>query len=129
MDSMNKGQGGLSWLVLLGSTTTLICCALPILLVTLGLGAVSAAMFANIPFLEALAHQKLWLFIGSGLLMALSAWLIFRPGRTCPTDPELAARCARADKWNKRVLIFSVAMWLIGFTAAYLALPILYLFE
>ena len=37
------------WLVLFASSTTLICCALPILLVTLGLGAVSAALFANIP--------------------------------------------------------------------------------
>jgi len=123
------GQGGLSWFVLLGSTTTLICCALPILLVTVGLGAVSAAMFANVPFLETLAHQKLWLFIGSGLLMAFSTWLIFRPGRSCPTDPKLAAQCARADKWNKRVLIFSAILWLIGFIAAYLALPIMNLFE
>jgi len=47
-----------AWLVLFAFSTTLVCCALPILLVSLGLGAVSASLFANLPFLVTLAQYK-----------------------------------------------------------------------
>ena len=117
------------WLTIFASTTTLLCCALPILLVTVGLGAVSAAMFANVPFLTFLAMHKLWLFIFSFFMLAISFWSVYRPGRTCPPDPELAAQCAKADIWNKRVLIVSSTMWVVGFTAAYLSVPLLNLFN
>ena len=116
------------WLTLFASTTTLFCCALPILLVTLGLGAVSAAMFANVPFLAFLARHEPWLFLFSFCMLAISTWSVYRPGRTCPADPELAAQCAKADKWNKRVLKVSIAIWCVGFTAAYLSVPLLNLF-
>ena len=54
------------WLVLFATSTTLVCCALPIMLVTVGFGAVSAALFSNLPFLVTLAKFKLWFFTGSG---------------------------------------------------------------
>ncbi|PCI53084.1 MAG: hypothetical protein COB36_13355 [Alphaproteobacteria bacterium] len=117
------------WLTLFASTTTLFCCALPILLVTIGLGAVSAAMFANVPFLTFLAKHELWLFVFSFCMLSISAWSIYRPGRSCPADPKLADQCARADKWNKRVLIISSTIWLVGFTAAYLSIPLMNLFS
>lgn len=112
------------WLVLFSSSATLICCALPILLVSLGLGAASAALFANLPFLVTLAQHKLWLFIGTGVLLSAGGWLIYRSGRSCPIDPELAAQCERADKWNRRLWWVSVVIWACGFAAAYLTLPI-----
>ncbi len=111
------------WLVF-ASSATLICCALPIMLVALGLGAVSAALFANLPFLVILAQHKIWLFAGSGLLLAASAWAIWRPGRACPADPELAELCARADRWNRRWFKVAAVLWTIGFAAAYLSLPL-----
>jgi len=122
-DARNRGRW--SWLILFASSTTLVCCALPILLVTVGLGAVSAAMFASFPFLGVMALHKFWLFLGSGLMLSLGAWSLYRPGRTCPADPELARQCERADKWNKRIIWFSAAIWLIGFAGAYLSLPMM----
>lgn len=113
------------WLVLFATSTTLVCCALPIILVTVGLGAVSAALFSNLPFLVTLAKFKLWFFAGSGLLLALSGWLLYRPGRACPIDPVLAKQCEKAHKWNMRVFWAGTAIWAIGFAAAYLSLPIL----
>ena len=113
------------WLILFASTTTLVCCALPIILVTVGLGAASAALFSNLPFLADLARQKIWFFFGSFMLLALAAWALYRPGRTCPTDPVLAHKCAAADRWNKRLVSGSASIWVLGFAAAYLALPIL----
>jgi hypothetical protein len=61
--------------------------------------------------------------------MALAAWALYRPGRACPTDPVLAAQCERADKWNRRLFIIAAAFWAIGFSAAYLALPMMQLYD
>ena len=117
------------WLVLLASSTTLICCALPILLVSLGLGAVVAALFATVPGLTWLALNKAWLFAGSGLLLVVAAWSLYRPGRACPTDPERAALCESAWRWNRRILLVSALVWATGFFAAYLLLPLTLYFE
>jgi hypothetical protein len=113
-----------SWLVIFTSSTTLVCCALPILLVSVGLGAVSASLFASLPFLVTLAQYKAWMFAGSGSVLVLAAWLMFRPGRACPADPVLAEQCEKAHRWNKRFYWVSVGIWVAGFGAAYLALPI-----
>ena len=113
------------WLVLMASTTTLVCCALPILLVSVGLGAVSAALFSSLPFLVDLARHKIWFFSGSFGLLALAGWVLYRPGRVCPADPVLAAKCAAADSWNRRLFWASVSIWIVGLASAYLALPIL----
>lgn len=123
------GRNPWGWLVLASSTSTLLCCALPILLVSLGLGAVSASLFANLPFLVTLAHHKAWLFAGSAVLLGAASWASLRPGRQCPADPGLAAKCAAADRWNRRLLTVSAAIWAIGFTAAYLSLPMLALWH
>lgn len=113
-----------SWLVLFASSTTLVCCALPILLVSLGLGAVSASLFANLPFLVTLAQYKAWMFAGSGGVLLLAAWLLFRSGRVCPADPDLAEQCEKAHRWNTRLYWVSVGIWVAGLGAAYLALPV-----
>ena len=113
-----------AWLILFTSSTTLVCCALPILLVSLGLGAVSASLFANLPFLVTLAQYKGWMFAGSGAVLILTGWLLFRSGRACPIDPEVAELGASAYRWNTRFFWTSTAIWVIGFAAAYLALPI-----
>ncbi len=65
-------QTGLSWLTLFASGGTLICCALPIILVTLGLGATVAAFTSSFPLLVTIAQHKAWVFTGSGALLLLS---------------------------------------------------------
>ena len=109
-----------SWLLLITTSATLICCAIPILLVTLGMGAAVASMASAAPWLIGLSANKPWVFAISGALIGVAMWSVYRPGRTCPTDPELAAACAAADKWNKRFLKVSAALWIIGFVAAFL---------
>ncbi|MGH8677444.1 MAG: hypothetical protein ACREUQ_03720, partial [Burkholderiales bacterium] len=92
--------------------------------VTLGLGATVAAITSSAPFLVALARHKAWFFAISGLLLGLSGWLMYRPGRACPAEPRLAAACDRAQRLNRRIFWLSAAIWGIGFFAAYLLLPI-----
>lgn len=117
-------QNVFTWLTLLTSASTLICCALPILFVMLGLGAAVAAVTSAVPFLVTLALHKSWVFAGSGLMLAVSGWLLYRPGRACPSDPELGRLCECADRWNRWIHGVSVALWSLGFVAAYLALPL-----
>jgi mercuric ion transport protein len=117
-------ETGLSWLTLFAASGTLLCCALPILLVTLGLGATVAALTGSFPVLVTIAQHKLWVFTGSGALLLVSGWLTYRPGRACPADPELARVCVRSRVWNLRVFWSAVIIWSVGFFAAYLALPL-----
>tara|TARA_B110000902_G_scaffold263062_1_gene341353 strand:+ start:983 stop:1351 length:369 start_codon:yes stop_codon:yes gene_type:complete len=120
---MNKPRSW-SWLLLFTTSGTLLCCALPITLVTLGLGASVATMASAAPWLITLSQYKGWMFALSGLIIGLGFWAVHRSGRVCPTDPELAAACASADRWNRRFLWLSTGMWCVGFIAAY-GLPLL----
>jgi len=124
IDRLLPMQKRLSWLALFTSTGTLICCALPILLVTLGLGATVAALTSAFPFLIVLSQHKVWVFTLSGAMLGISGWLLYRTGRSCPGDPELGALCERMHVWNQRIYWSSVVIWGAGFFAAYLALPI-----
>lgn len=114
-----------SWLILFTSMGTLLCCALPILLVTLGMGAVVASTVTALPWLVPLTANKIWVFVGSGVLLAFSGWLMYRSGRACPTDPEMARLCERTQVWNRRVYWVSVAIWCVGIFFAYLYLPLI----
>ncbi len=124
-----RGESSISWLTLFASTGTLICCALPIMLVTLGFGATVAAMTSNFPMLVTLSEHKSWVFTFSALMLLFSLWLMYRPGRACPVEPEKALACARAQRWNRRVLWSSIVIWTIGFFAAFLALPLRHFFN
>ena len=62
-------------LSLFASTSTLLCCALPALLITVGAGAVMAGLTATFPGIMWLSANKEPLFIASGLLLALSAFM------------------------------------------------------
>lgn len=117
------------WAVLLTSLTTLLCCALPIVLVSLGFGAVWAAIYANFAVVGFIAQHKLWFFAGSAALIVLAAYALYRPGRACPAEPALAEQCRRADRWNRRLVLASGVIWLTGFAAAYLALPLMRIFS
>ncbi len=119
-----RSESGVSWLTLFTSTGTLICCALPITLVTLGMGAAVVSLTSTFPFLVVLSEHKIWVFIFSAVMLAISAWTLYRPGRACPSDPETGRLCNRAQVWNRRIYWVSVTIWGIGFFAAYLALPL-----
>jgi hypothetical protein len=121
---MPTSDRGVTWLTLFTTVGTLICCALPIMLVTLGLGAAVVSMTSAFPFLITLSQHKIWVFGFSGAMLLFSGWLLHRSGRHCPADPELGALCKKSQKWNKRIYWASVSIWGIGFLAAYLALPI-----
>ena len=62
----------LSYFSLFTSLSTLLCCALPSLLVLFGLGASVASMLSFLPWLVALSRHKVLTFSISGALIACS---------------------------------------------------------
>ena len=123
-NKIEKFSGKFKWLVLFTTSTCLVCCALPILLVSLGMGAVMATLVSSVPLIITISQHKIWTFIVSGILLAISAYFIYRPGRFCPTDPVLKEQCDKAHVWNQRILWVSFFIWAIGFVSAYI-LPLL----
>src|SRR5947209_17484990 len=64
------GSGALSYLSLFTSLGTLLCCALPSLLVLFGLGATVASVLSEAPWLVTMSHHKNWVFIVAGFLIS-----------------------------------------------------------
>jgi len=108
-------------LILFTSSATLLCCALPILLVSLGMGAAGAALYGDyMPWLRWFGlHEGLTFGVTAAILVTAS-WFLFKSGRACPADPKLAAACNHAHKWNIRFFLGSVVVWCIGAFAAFI---------
>jgi len=67
-----KQSALLSYFSLFTSVSTLLCCALPSLLVLFGLGASVASVLSFLPWLVTLSHYKRLTFFVSGALITLS---------------------------------------------------------
>jgi len=117
------------WLALFITSGTLVCCALPVLLVTMGFGAVVASLNYNIPGLIFLAEHKFWTLSIAGLLLVFLAWVIWRPNQACPADAQLNQICQKSKRWNKRIFWLSVTIWITGFFFTVLLLPLRQLFN
>lgn len=115
----------LSSFTLIASFSTLICCALPALLVTLGLGATLASIVSAVPELIWLSEHKKMLFSLTGILLTIS-WLsfIYARNRSCPTDARLAEACKSGRNFTLISLIISSCIFIIGVFFAFL-LPII----
>ncbi len=116
-----------AFLSLFTSTGTLICCALPAMLVSLGAGAVMAGLVEAVPQITWLGKHKAAVFGVAGVLLALSgAWQWHARSLPCPADKAQADACARARKISWIVWGLSVAFYVIGFFFAFLAASIFY---
>jgi hypothetical protein len=116
-DGLTESRAGwwTSVLSLFASSSTLVCCALPALLVALGAGAALSSLVSVFPQVVWLSEHKLGLFAGAGLALAASGWLQWR-NRTapCPTDPKLRDACLSTRRTSWRLYLFSVAVYAVG---------------
>ncbi len=127
--SNDTAQGASVWLPALSlftSAGTLICCALPALLVTIGAGAVLAGVVSNVPQLVWLSQYKAWVF-GFAALMLVFAGVMQWRGRhaPCPADPAKAKACARLRRVSVVIYGVSVVIYLIGFFFAFIAVRLI----
>ena len=109
-------------LSLFTSLGTLVCCALPALFVTLGMGAALAGLISSAPWLVTISEYKLQVFLIAGVLLAISLTLQWRSRRLpCPVNENQAKACQRLRKFSWVVLSFSLGVYLIGFYFAFVA--------
>ena len=105
------------YLALIASSATILCCGLPALLVFMGFGAVVASVVSSLPILVVLSKYKLAVFGGSALTIIL-AWIISNRARSCPIG-EQKDDCQQLKKASRLVLMASTALWVAGFSAAF----------
>jgi len=119
----------LNYFSLFGSFSTLICCALPSVLVLLGMGTMVASLLSAAPWLVSLSRHKIWTFSISGVLISLSfiaTYLIaprLRQGEACDADDPTT--CGEVSRVSRILLWGSAIIWSCGFFVAYLLGPIL----
>jgi hypothetical protein len=121
------GQPGkwLAFLSLFTSTGTLICCALPALLVAIGAGAALSTLISVVPGLVWVSEYKEVVFGAAGVMLTISGWLQWRSRfAPCPVDPALRTACLRTRKTSRRIYLASVAIYVVGGFFAFL-LPLL----
>lgn len=113
----NASLAGGSGLALLGTT----CCALPIVLVALGMGSVVASVVSALPVLAWLSQYKAATFSLTALVLAYSWWRLRRAAQS--------GQCVLEDgkhlKWQKWALGINTIIFVTALFAAYALLPVI----
>jgi hypothetical protein len=116
-DGQRESSNGFaaSLLSLFASSSTLVCCALPALLVALGAGAALSGLVSAFPQLVWLSEHKVALFTFAGIMLGASGALQWH-NRTapCPTDPALRAACLRTRSTSLRLYYVSLVVYVVG---------------
>jgi hypothetical protein len=114
-------DGFINYLTLFGSMGTLLCCALPALLVSLGLGAVMAGLATNVPGLVWVSENKKAVFIFAGIMLFMNGLIIWKNRNApCPIDPALRDACISGRRTSRNLYILSLGVYLVGFSFAYI---------
>ena len=100
-------------LALVGTT----CCALPIVLVTLGAGGAVASLVSALPWLAPLSKYKAVVFGLTALALGYAWWQVHRV-----TQCDIAD--AKRLRWQRAVLWFSTIICAVSVFAAYAAYPL-----
>jgi mercuric ion transport protein len=120
----------LNYLSLFTSLSTLLCCALPSLLVLVGLGATVAGFLSALPWLVTLSRHKNWVFAVSGALIASNFLYIYAVAPRLRAQSEectldIPGVCEATARTSRLMLWLSAVIFLLGFFAAYLLGPLL----
>jgi hypothetical protein len=106
---------GVAFGTLLASTTTLLCCVLPAVMVSVGAGAALVGLVSAFPQLVWLSAHKLLLFIVAGLLLAGSGALLWHARRlACPADSVAARSCTRLRRISAALYFMSLIAYAVG---------------
>ena len=114
-------------LSLFTSLGTLLCCALPALLVTLGMGATLAGLIGVFPYVTFISDYKEYIFTISGILIFFgffSQWST--KSFSCPSDPVKAKLCSKLRSFSWIILYISLTLFLVGFFFAFIAIHIFF---
>ena len=111
-----------SVLSLFTSGGTLVCCALPALLVSIGAGAALSSLVSAFPQLIWFSENKELVF-GVGAVMLLLAGVMQKRSQDapCPLDPALAAACTSTRRASLRLYLLSLLIYAVGAFFAFAA--------
>ncbi len=113
-------------LALFASASTLLCCALPALLITIGAGAVMAGLVSNVPGYIWLTAHKVELFFVAGLLLGGAFWARWATRNApCPIDPKQARACGAMRRIGGIILWVAAIAYLVGGFFAFFAADLL----
>ena len=109
-------------LTLFGSFSTLLCCALPALLVSIGAGAAMIGLVGAVPQLVFVSEHKIALFTFAGTMLTLSGISRYATRNApCPAEPNKAKACARTRRISGWVFYISLSCYAVGFFFAFIA--------
>ncbi len=113
-------------LSLFTSLGTLICCALPALLISIGMGASLASFVSAFPWIIFISKYKIQTFTLAAVLLIVSVYLFWQ-GRNapCPSDPIQAKICSKLRFINLIMLFISLVTYLAGFFFAFVVVNFL----
>jgi hypothetical protein len=114
---VSQARGGYwsSLASLVAASGTLVCCAIPALLVAVGAGAALASVVSAFPQLVWLSENKELVFGIAAAAIAVAGAMQWRNRHApCPTEPRLRDACLRTRKFSARMFLASVACLAVG---------------
>lgn len=121
MTAADNRNAGVAAMALLASSTTLVCCVLPAVLVSLGAGAAVVGLVTAIPQLIWLSEHKGLVFGLAGALLLVSGALLWIARRLpCPVDPDAARSCMRLRSMSHRMYAVAAVGYVLGASFAFL---------
>lgn len=125
MDRLSKKI--LTFFSLFGSVSTLLCCALPVTLVSLGMGATFASMTSRFPQILWITEKKDELFIITAILLTLSYFSIRRSEKmACPIDKDQAKLCGETKVVSRKLFWATVVIYITGLLFSYVIPRVFY---
>ena len=106
---------GLAAGALLASASTLVCCVVPAIMVSVGAGAALVGLISAVPQLVWLSERKSIVFGGALAVLFISGFVLWRARRLpCPVDPAAARSCLRLRRASAVLYTLAVAAFAIG---------------
>ena len=119
----------MSFFSLFGSTTTLLCCALPATLSIIAGGAAVGSLISVFPWLIPISKHHNWIFLVAGILLLINGIFVLRPKGKVACSITGGKGCEGAGPFTKSMFWSSVGIYGVGAFFAYAIVPILRLLE
>lgn len=113
-----------SFLSIFGSSSTLLCCALPAMLSIIAGGAAVGALVSTFPWLIPLSRYHNWIFFVAGISLLVNGIFVFRPKGKVACAITGGKGCKVAGSFSKWIFWISIVLYGVGVFFTYLYVPI-----
>lgn len=101
------------------SLSTLMCCAIPSLLVAIGLGTMLASTIFIFPQLKWFGQNSTILFTFAGLMLLINGFIMYK-NRNKPCEIGAKAKaCSKSRNVSKYIFVFSIIVYIIALFAKF----------